>query len=436
MLIDIDVIVSEGNVRLDGGNHLANLVQSMEAVGQLVPVTVQQWGSEGQFLLVAGHRRLEAARRLGWTQIEGYVLDSSAKPLLAQVTENVARRDLTVYELAQGVLALQVETGLKQDEIASALGLPKKEVSQLQKIARGTAGLDPVGLNNHNLFELEHYGEIHDMPDEMRERFIEAHDGGKESDQYWLTNNYIREVQVWRWSRKKENRALIKALEDTGAVPMESGEERQAKALYNDSVQAHRGQPCHGYRIGYSYSRGGDNFEIQEYCLDPQSHVSSEDKKLKAMSEDAKAKGIGGTVKERAKEKERKARKVQRKEAVLAFSKAPKIRDLTEMLYVVVRQLMPAYKWQELGKTFGLTKPADTYHFDWDEDYLSKFAGKDRLIQELILGIGSLYIGMEGSYGRYPDSLVDLDRLFGLAIPKPEEDEISYLASNAGDEEE
>lgn len=437
MLLELDVIVSEGNVRLSE-NHLAELTASMEAIGQLVPITVQEWGTDGSYLLVAGHRRFEAAKRLGWERIEAFVLDSSKTPLLAQITENVARHDLTVYELAQGVLALQVDAGVKQDDIASALGIPKKEVSQLQKIAKGTKGLPPEDLNSYNLFELEHYGEIHDMPDEMRERFLAAWAQSQERDQYWLTNQYIREVEIWRWSRKKENAALIKALEEIGAVPMEQGEERNAKALYGKEVEDHRGQPCHGYRIVPEYDSRTSKFGIREYCLDPQSHVKDDDNPtLKRMAEDAKSKGIGGTVRDRAQEKARKERKIKRKEAVVAFAKAPKMRDLTEMLYTVVRQLLPAYKWQELGKAYGLTKPEDTFHYDWDEDYLSKFAGKDRLVQELILAIGSVYVGMEGSWSRYPEALETLDILFASGIEKPDDvDGSPYVGSNMGDEEE
>ena len=434
MLLELSVITSESDLRISE-NHLAELTASMEAVGQLVPITVKEWGDQG-YLLVAGRRRFKAAQRLGWERIEAYVLESEVNPLLAQVTENVARHDFTVYELAQGVLALQVDAGLKQADIASALGITKKEVSQLGKIAKGTKGLPPEELNSWNLFELEHYGEIHDMPDEMRERYLEAWAQSREHDHYWLTNEYIREVKIWRWSRKKENAAMLKALEDVGAVPMTGDETRLAKRLHGKEVTDHGGQPCHGYLVAPDYGHSDSSFYIAEYCLDPQSHVKDEDNPtLKRMAEDAKAKGIGGTVRDRAADKARKERKNQRKAAVLAFAKNPKMRDLTEMLYTCVRQLMPAYKWQELGKTFGLTKPDDTFHFDWDEDYLSKFAGRDRLVQELVLSVGSLYIGMEGSYGRYPEALETLDLLFGLEIEKPEEP-VGYVASNVDDEEE
>lgn len=76
---------------------VAELAKSFAAVGLLNPITVTE-----DRTLVAGLHRLEAAKRLGWTEIECAFTDMSGPQLeLAEIDENIVRTGLTRQELGE-----------------------------------------------------------------------------------------------------------------------------------------------------------------------------------------------------------------------------------------------------------------------------------------------------------------------------------------------
>jgi ParB family chromosome partitioning protein len=82
-------------VRRELGDTLP-LMKSMETVGLLHPVVLDSSNK-----LIAGRRRIEAARRLGWETIRYVVADSvtdAEKYLLAEQDENTCRKDMTPSE--------------------------------------------------------------------------------------------------------------------------------------------------------------------------------------------------------------------------------------------------------------------------------------------------------------------------------------------------
>ena len=79
---------------LDGINELA---RSISEVGLLNPITIDQ-----EHILVAGLHRLEAAKMLGWTEIECNVCALDAlQTELAEIDENVVRTELSVIEYGE-----------------------------------------------------------------------------------------------------------------------------------------------------------------------------------------------------------------------------------------------------------------------------------------------------------------------------------------------
>lgn len=72
------------------------LMDSMRRYGLLNPITVNS-----KFVLIAGQRRFEAAKRLGWRTINALVLDSTDKisELEIEIEENTQRSNFTDQEL-------------------------------------------------------------------------------------------------------------------------------------------------------------------------------------------------------------------------------------------------------------------------------------------------------------------------------------------------
>ncbi len=111
------------------------LAASMRAVGLLQPVRVART-SDGRLLLRAGHRRLEAARLLGWETIPAVVYATDDDDALeAMLVENGQRQDLDPLGEARIVGELLSLPGMTRERVAASLG---RSVSWVAKRARLT----------------------------------------------------------------------------------------------------------------------------------------------------------------------------------------------------------------------------------------------------------------------------------------------------------
>ncbi|MCB1325400.1 MAG: ParB N-terminal domain-containing protein [Spirochaetales bacterium] len=95
MRIRVEDIRVRNRIRRDPG-HLADLKDSMNRLGLLQPILI-----DPQNNLVAGFRRLQSARELGWDTIEARIIDVEDKRerLIIEAEENTTRRDFTPEEL-------------------------------------------------------------------------------------------------------------------------------------------------------------------------------------------------------------------------------------------------------------------------------------------------------------------------------------------------
>jgi ParB family chromosome partitioning protein len=94
--IPLDEIIVRKRIRKEMGD-IASLAESMKRFGQMSPIVIN---SRNQ--LIAGGRRLEAARYLGWRTINAVVMDisDSLSKLEYEVEENLQRQNFTDEEIA------------------------------------------------------------------------------------------------------------------------------------------------------------------------------------------------------------------------------------------------------------------------------------------------------------------------------------------------
>ncbi len=92
--IPIEEISTDGRVRKDMGN-LRSLADSMARHGLLHPIVLQKDG-----MLIAGQRRIEAAKLLGWIHIPATTIEI-ADLLSAERDENTERKDFTPSEAVE-----------------------------------------------------------------------------------------------------------------------------------------------------------------------------------------------------------------------------------------------------------------------------------------------------------------------------------------------
>ena len=85
---------------------LLELVASIKEKGIITPITV--WDKEGDYILIAGERRLRAAKIAGLSDIPAYVIDvrDDAELIEMALIENIQRENLNPIEEAEGYALL------------------------------------------------------------------------------------------------------------------------------------------------------------------------------------------------------------------------------------------------------------------------------------------------------------------------------------------
>ena len=94
MLVPIDDIKVKKRIRQDMGD-ISALAESMKRFGQICPIVISK-----KNVLIAGGRRLEAARSLGWRNINAVVAEipDELTKLEYELEENIQRRDFNREE--------------------------------------------------------------------------------------------------------------------------------------------------------------------------------------------------------------------------------------------------------------------------------------------------------------------------------------------------
>lgn len=111
---------------------------SIRQYGVLQPLTVRKAG--GAYELVAGERRLRAARLAGLTEVPCLLadVDEEASGMLALV-ENLQRRDLDYIEEAEGLQKLMQQYHLSQEQAARRIGKSQSAVANKLRILAPSA---------------------------------------------------------------------------------------------------------------------------------------------------------------------------------------------------------------------------------------------------------------------------------------------------------
>jgi ParB/RepB/Spo0J family partition protein len=122
---------------------LEELAKSIKEQGLISPIKVRPEG-EDSFEIVYGHRRVEAMRRIGATEVEAIVegLDD-VEQVLQQITENESREDVPYLEKAEGYQRAIETTGWSISKVATYIGVPESTLRQalnwLKEFHQGTA---------------------------------------------------------------------------------------------------------------------------------------------------------------------------------------------------------------------------------------------------------------------------------------------------------
>jgi ParB family chromosome partitioning protein len=120
--------------RVDIGD-LTELSSSIEQNGVLEPLLVKPNGN-GTWMIIAGERRWRAANLAGLTEVPCIELDIDEKSIAEiALIENLQRKDLTVWEEADGFAYLVERFGYTHEEIAKKIGKSRTTVTESMAIA-------------------------------------------------------------------------------------------------------------------------------------------------------------------------------------------------------------------------------------------------------------------------------------------------------------
>ena len=114
---------------------LAELTESIREHGVLQPLIVSSGDQPGRYLLIAGERRLLAARQAGLEKVPVIVREASEQEHLElALIENLQRTNLNPLEAAEGYRQLAEEFNLSHDEIALQVGKKRSTVTNTLRL--------------------------------------------------------------------------------------------------------------------------------------------------------------------------------------------------------------------------------------------------------------------------------------------------------------
>lgn len=115
---------------------LTELSASIREKGVLEPLLVKRDPLGRKWMIIAGERRWRASRLAGLSEVPCIEMDPDEQGVAEiALIENLQRKDLTVWEEADGLRALADKFGYKHDEIARKISKSRSTVTELMTIA-------------------------------------------------------------------------------------------------------------------------------------------------------------------------------------------------------------------------------------------------------------------------------------------------------------
>lgn len=132
-------------------DELQSLAQSIAQNGLLQPVTVRR--ENGIYYLIAGERRLRACKMAGLQEIPAILADCPQEDsAVLALMENIQRKDLQMFEMANAILNLLRQWQITQEDAAKRLGMSQSYLANKLRLLRLTQEEQAVILE-HNLSE-------------------------------------------------------------------------------------------------------------------------------------------------------------------------------------------------------------------------------------------------------------------------------------------
>ncbi|MCW5960414.1 MAG: ParB/RepB/Spo0J family partition protein [Pyrinomonadaceae bacterium] len=115
--------------------ELSELSSSIKQNGVLEPILVKP-RNDGTWMIIAGERRWRASNLAGLTEVPCIELDLDENSIAEiALIENLQRKDLTIWEVADGLAYLGEKFGYTHEDIAKKIGKSRSTVTESLTIA-------------------------------------------------------------------------------------------------------------------------------------------------------------------------------------------------------------------------------------------------------------------------------------------------------------
>jgi ParB family chromosome partitioning protein len=129
---------------------LEELASSIKKLGIVQPLTVRET-TGGRFQLIAGERRLRAARLAGLSHVPAYIRTADDQAMLElALVENIQREDLDAVEVAISFQRLIEECKLTQELLSERVGKQRSTVANYLRLLKLPAEIQ-LGIKNKHL---------------------------------------------------------------------------------------------------------------------------------------------------------------------------------------------------------------------------------------------------------------------------------------------
>lgn len=269
------------NPRRDIGD-LDGMVASIHAVGLLEPLVVEWASPSSPYMLLAGHRRLAAAKAAGLAEVPCLVRRGEVEPALRMemaLVENLQREGLSALDEADGYAEL-TKLGLSQRRIAERVGCSQSHVSKRMDLLALPAALQAkVGKKKDGL-TLEAAAALARLKDHPEK--LEA--VAKQRPDLIVGAVEQAEADITWEARRAEVVAAAKAKKEAIVdEPRDQWSARKFKTLgkwaHKDrelelDVRKHQAEPCHAVMIPKFRSYYNDKPAATPVCTDPTRHTA------------------------------------------------------------------------------------------------------------------------------------------------------------------
>lgn len=130
------------------GEELAALAASVKNHGVLQPLVVRK--VDNGYQLIAGERRLRAAKEAGLTEVPVHLVAFDDQQVFeAALVENIQRSDLNPIEKAQGFKEYMDRYKMTQDQLGARLGMDRTSISNLLGLLHLAEEVQQAVRNGH-----------------------------------------------------------------------------------------------------------------------------------------------------------------------------------------------------------------------------------------------------------------------------------------------